>query len=131
MIDQSTEPRKRGRPATGKKRLKLSAVVLPALLKAAAAEAFASNESLSQWVTRSIQTRLSTADDSIPTKASRARKAQREKLSVTVPIPLIEAAKRASSSRGESLNHWVEEAIEAQLLKSATTPNQNPSVSPP
>lgn len=49
---------KRGRPATGKTRIKLSATVPPALIQAASKAAAKNNESLSQWVSRAMQNAL-------------------------------------------------------------------------
>jgi predicted HicB family RNase H-like nuclease len=46
---------KRGRPATGKTKVKLSASVSPALIAAAVVAAGAKGESLSQFVSRAMQ----------------------------------------------------------------------------
>jgi len=46
---------KRGRPATGKTKVKLSASVSPALIEAAQKAAFKKGESLSQFVSRAMQ----------------------------------------------------------------------------
>jgi predicted HicB family RNase H-like nuclease len=46
---------KRGRPATGKTKTKLSASVSPALIEAAQKAAFKKGESLSQFVSRAMQ----------------------------------------------------------------------------
>lgn len=46
---------KRGRPATGKTKVKLSASVSPSLIDAATKAAFQKGESLSQFVSRAIQ----------------------------------------------------------------------------
>ena len=49
------ESPKRGRPATGKTKIKLSASVSPSLIEAATKAAFSKGESLSQFVSRAIQ----------------------------------------------------------------------------
>jgi predicted HicB family RNase H-like nuclease len=49
---------RRGRPATGITKAKLSATVSPALIKAAGKDAAKRGESLSQWVSRAIQNQL-------------------------------------------------------------------------
>lgn len=49
---------KRGRPATGKTKVKLSASVSPELIAACSAAAFKTGESLSQFVSRAMQTQL-------------------------------------------------------------------------
>lgn len=49
---------KRGRPATGKTKVKLSATVNPSLIEAATREAYSKGESLSQFVSRAIQNQL-------------------------------------------------------------------------
>jgi hypothetical protein len=49
---------KRGRPATGKSKVKLSASASPALIAAAAKAAAKKNESFSAYVSRAIQTQL-------------------------------------------------------------------------
>jgi predicted HicB family RNase H-like nuclease len=49
---------KRGRPATGKTKVKLSASINPALIEAAGKVAFRNGESLSQFVSRAIQNLL-------------------------------------------------------------------------
>ena len=54
---QSDKP-KRGRPATGKTKVKLSASISETLLKAASAQAFKTGESLSQFVARALQTQI-------------------------------------------------------------------------
>jgi predicted HicB family RNase H-like nuclease len=46
---------KRGRPATGRTKVKLSASVTPSLIQAASAAAYKKGESLSQFVSRAIQ----------------------------------------------------------------------------
>lgn len=49
---------KRGRPATGKNKIKLSASASPALIAAASKAAAKRNESFSSYVARAIQTQL-------------------------------------------------------------------------
>ena len=49
------ESPKRGRPATGKTKVKLSASISPALIEAATKAAFKKGESLSQFVSRAMQ----------------------------------------------------------------------------
>ncbi|GAA5120415.1 hypothetical protein JIN84_05540 [Luteolibacter yonseiensis] len=49
---------KRGRPATGKTKVKLSATVNPSLIEAAMKQAYSKGESLSQFVSRAIQNQL-------------------------------------------------------------------------
>lgn len=60
MPNESKDPPrpKRGRPATGKTKVKLSATVNPALIQAAMKEAYGKGESLSQFVSRAIQNQL-------------------------------------------------------------------------
>lgn len=53
-----TPPAKRGRPATGKTKIKLSASAPPALIAAAAKMAHKRGESFSSYVARAIQTQL-------------------------------------------------------------------------
>lgn len=57
MPKQATkeESPKRGRPATGKTKVKMSASVSPALIEAATKVAFKKGESLSQFVSRAMQ----------------------------------------------------------------------------
>jgi len=49
---------KRGRPATGKQKIKLSASASPALIAAASKAAAKNGESFSSYVARAIQTQL-------------------------------------------------------------------------
>lgn len=56
--DKSTKKPKRGRPPTGKAKIKLSVTVNDPLVKAAAKAAMKNNESLSQWVSRAISNQL-------------------------------------------------------------------------
>jgi hypothetical protein len=52
------ESPKRGRPATGKLKIKLSASASPALIAAATKMAYKRGESFSNYVARAIQTQL-------------------------------------------------------------------------
>jgi predicted HicB family RNase H-like nuclease len=56
MVKKRTESPKRGRPATGNTRSKVSVSVPIELLKVARQRAARSGESLSQFVSRAIQT---------------------------------------------------------------------------
>jgi len=57
-MNDTPPPRKVGRPATGRTKVKLSASVNRQLVEAATREAYSKGESLSQWVSRAMQSQL-------------------------------------------------------------------------